>query len=661
MRIRVEPQVGNLKSGNLKSGDSCGTSSREPQVGNLKSGNLKSEPQVGLVGVHGKECGMFDRSSMGDHIRAEPDGCATTVAGRISCLAASLVLVANTVMAQGPPGIPVEAMIGPVEQSAANVRNSRQAFEAHADTPGAVDVIARIVAPGGFVDRHGDAMGAWLSALREEETVKLDTIAYLHNSEAAYQLAVSEAFFHLQQMRYQSFEVGSSSGGNWVVLGPGAARARIVELTDACYIAPPGMTLEDCRAPHQIRVHASWPEQWLEGVYDEEVELELELPIENAGDETARELQVSVEFGLAYVEVSSEEGTPWQKGTANLGQCKRGTPWVCSLGDLPPGQTRTLYARLDLRPGDDAEIPEDDRLVVTAFSFVNELEEDYNLGGYSWRVRDCDLGYRRRLQRLPLGDLLAAANEARETGPDNFLPGYAVFYDAEAEVSLLGAKDSQRVTECIEGNGPDRLLQEGAGKDYQESLQRIVEGLSDAKCGDDPASKLAEAEGMLDTLRRELDHVSRLVVRAQDASLDRERNFRASLATVRPEDQSADELAADMTGRTIKPIANRMAIEVLGKESGAYLIPRAVGILGLLKSVGEALESTVDRHVLRFAETEMKEAFSAMEAFAYLEGLSRRYADLIDALEAFRDAIQKAYDDECYCIDQEQAELAIAK
>ncbi len=419
-------------------------------------------------------------------------------------------------------------------------------------------------------------------------------------------------------------------------LSPEDARARIIELADDCYIAPPGSTVADCRAPQRTQVRAAWPAVFLDGVYDDEAELELELLIENSGEYPAGEVTVTVQFGLAIIEVSSDDG-----------DCTRGRPWVCKLGDLQPGDEKTLKVKADLLAGDDPEVTETDRLVVTASSPVTELEAGYNVGGYDWYVRDCDVRYRRMLRRLPVEDFAATAEKARK--PNLALPGYSLYFDETPGELPRHREITELARDAIDGHGADRFLREGAGKDYHDKLTAIIAGLADATCEDDPTALLAGAEQLRRVLLSRKDHVSRMAMHANDLVRSRDREYRITMARIQPENPTAEELEVKTGKRAAMPIANGILKNLARQGHKVGVAAEVSGPIGILLIVKDIVESLGDGALLIMAYSEMNATLSAIEATSYLEALNDRYAELIDAQEEFRDAIQETYKSECVC------------
>ncbi len=109
----------------------------------------------------------------------------------------SVMLNAADVVAQPVPGVPSQSYVAICEQQAASIRDSRSAFENHINTPYLVDVIPRILAPGGFIDRHAGAMDAWAEKMRSKDTTTMEEIGYIHNGGAAYNAAFFEVLVHM--------------------------------------------------------------------------------------------------------------------------------------------------------------------------------------------------------------------------------------------------------------------------------------------------------------------------------------------------------------------------------------------------------------------------------------------------------------------------------
>jgi len=279
-------------------------------------------------------------------------------------------LVTTVAFANPTQGILSQPYISFCEQKAASIRSSRSFFESHIDTPYLADVIPRILATGGFIDRHASAMDAWAEEMRSKKMTNMSEIAYVHNGSAAYDQALFEIDVYVGRLAGEAQGLPPQSPNMFEELSPANARAMVIELADNCYFAPPGSTVAECRAQQRTQVRAAWPSVFLEGVYDDEAELELELLIENAGEHPAKEVSVTVQFGLAYIEVSSAHGI-----------CARGRPWVCKLGDLQAGDKKRLKVKVDVAAGDDPEVTETDRLIVTAYSAVTEWKPVTMWGG----------------------------------------------------------------------------------------------------------------------------------------------------------------------------------------------------------------------------------------------------------------------------------------
>ncbi len=419
-------------------------------------------------------------------------------------------------------------------------------------------------------------------------------------------------------------------------LSPEAARTRIIELTDDCYFAPPGSTVADCKAPQRAQVRAAWPTIVLDGTYDDEAELELELLIENSGEHPAKDVRVAIEFGLAYIEVTSEDGS-----------CARGRPWFCSVGDLEVGDKKMLLAKVDLRAGDDPAVIETDRLVVTASSPISELEANYNVGGYDWNVVDCDERYRRMLRRLPTEDFAAKAEQTRKSNLT--LPGYPLYVDETANEDAGEQKFFALAREAIDGHGADKYLREEGGKEYQDKLNSIIAMLANGSCEDDPASLLAETEQLRQELQSRKDDVSRMAIQADDLARARDREYRTTMARIQPEAPTSTGLQAKVGQRAAMPMANGILSNLAKQGYAAGAVGEVAGPIGVLLIVKDIVQSLGDGALLIMAYSEMNASLSAIEASAYLEALNDRYAALIEAQDEFRDAIQETYRSECVC------------
>lgn len=539
--------------------------------------------------------------------------------------------LASSAAAQPIPLGPDDPTFKAFEIYAASIREWRSAFEEHLDTPHAADLARRALAPGGFIDRHASAMDAWIEELRSGDATYLGEVVYLHNGNQAFIQAAWEAVHLMDRL-----ELGDEFGP----IDPAAARARIEELTDRCYFAPPGSSIEECQAPQRTRVLAAWPPAVLEGVYDDEATHEFDLAVANEGNATAVALRVSVGIDVGFIE----------SVTTPDGSCARGRPWVCELGDLPAGDRQILHAKIDCRAGDDPEVTVTDRLVVTASSPVTELEAEYATGGFDWDVRDCDERYRRQLRRLPADQFAEAEQKARK--PDIDLPGYPLFFDEEAGEDPAFREYHSLVTEAIEGNGADRRLRDGVDSAYHDALVDIVAELSEsATCDDDPTARLEAAEEQRRAFLSRKDHVSRMSRDATDLAIERELAFHRTMALIQPDDPTAGDVAWGAGEKALGMATNRLFIYLRGRGLVDTVAPEIAGPLGMLISIGQILQSANEMLWLAEARGEMYAALSALEAAAYLDGLIDRYAALETAQDDFLDAILETYRGECVCIE----------
>jgi len=537
---------------------------------------------------------------------------------------------ASVAATQQIPGGLSDPMIAAFEGYAGSIREWQSAFEDHRETPHAADLVRRILAPGGFIDRHATAMDLWVEELRSGDTTHLGEVVYLHNGNQAFIHAAWEAVHLMDRL-----ELGEEFGP----IDPGAARSRIEELTDRCYFAQPGSTVEECQAPQRTRVLAAWPEETLEGVYDDEATHEFDLPVVNEGDHTAEALRVAVGIDIGFI----------TSVTTPDGSCARGRPWVCELGDLAPGGRQLLRATVDCRADDDPEITATDRLVVTASSPVTDLEPEYAVGGFDWDVRDCDERYRRQLRRLPAEDFAEAAQKARKPNLD--LPGYALFFSDEPGTDPASREYHSLVTEAIAGHGADRQLADGAGTKYHQALVDIISDMSgNATCDDDPTSRLEAAEEQRRAFLARKDHISRMSRDATDLAIAREIEFRATMSIIQPGDPSGGDIAMGAGEKAAGVVANSVYRSLRAKGLVAGAVPEVAGPIGLLISIGEILQSAGEVAWLIEAKFEKDAAMSAIEAAAYLEGLIDRYAALEKAQDQFREAILDTYRSECVCI-----------